>query len=291
MIVDRDKALEMIEDNPENFKMCSKEIKNDPNFFDQAMGVLGRECNYYVSDAISDLIQNAGEGITNNEKYIGHLLDEMNMDDLKYVSLKLKNNENFMLKAIKTDGTAILYASDNLRNNKSFIIKAIKLNSVAFKFLSEEERSNTQIIDVVVKQNPEMFKYIGSNLYDSISFALKMIQDEPNVLGYVNDKFRSKLILELVRADGRMFKYANARDKSDEKLVVAAIDNSRGIAYEYADERLKKSPEFCRLVIKTLGDDMERLYNGIYKQIINTANLDDERKRVKNEVKTLTKKS
>ena len=38
MIVDRDKALEMIEDNPENFKMCSSEIKDDPNFFDQGNG-------------------------------------------------------------------------------------------------------------------------------------------------------------------------------------------------------------------------------------------------------------
>lgn len=288
MIVDRNKALEKIEDNPENFKFCSDEIKNDPNFFDQAMGVLGRECDYYVSDAISDLIPNAGEGITNNEKYIGHLLDEMNMDDLKYVSLKLKNNENFMLKAIKTDGMAILYASDNLRNNKTFIIRAIKVNSVVFKFLSEDERSNTKIINVAVKQNPEMFKYIGSNLFNSVKFALKMIQYEPNVLGYVNDEFRSELILELVRADGRMFKYVNASDKRNEKLVVAAIDNSRGIAYDYADARLKKSPEFCRLVIKTLGDDMERLYNGIYKQIINIANSDDERKCEPK--KTLTKK-
>lgn len=245
MIVDRDKALEMIEDNPENFKMCSNEIKDDPKFFDKAIGTLGRECNYYVSDAISDLIKNAGVGITNNKRYIFHLLDEMNAEDLKYISKILRRDEEFMLRAIRTDGEAFLYAGDKLKDDRNFIIKSVKTNSVVFKFLDDGYRNDKEIAYMAIKCNPEMFKYAGEKIFNSFEYTREMMKEEPYIFKYINDDFRDALTLEAVKVDGRLFRYASDRYKDNEDVTLQAMINSRGIAYDYASERVKNSSDFC----------------------------------------------
>lgn len=275
MIVDRDKALEMIEDNPENFKMCSNEIKNDPNFFDKAIGTLGRECNYYVSDAISDLIRNAGVGITNNKSYIFHLLDEMNAEDLKYISKILRRDEEFMLRAIRTDGEAFLYAGDKLKDDRNFIIKSVKTNSVVFKYLNDEYKNDIEIAGIVIRHNPVMFKYAGEKIFNSFEYTREMMKEEPYIFKYINDDFRDALTLEAVKVDGRLFRYASDRYKDNEDVTLQAMINSRGIAYDYASERVKNSSDFCQMIIMDDGDEMARFYNGVYKKIMRAALKDE----------------
>ena len=100
------------------------------------------------------LIRNAGVGITNNKRYIFHLLDEMNAEDLKYISKILRCDEEFMLRAIRTDGEAFLYAGDKLKDDRNFIIKSVKTNSVVFKFLDDGYRNDKEIAYMVIKCNP-----------------------------------------------------------------------------------------------------------------------------------------
>ena len=239
------------------------------------MGAFGRECNYYVSDAISDLIRNAGVGITNNKRYIFHLLDEMNAEDLKYISKILRCDEEFMLRAIRTDGEAFLYAGDKLKDDRNFIIKSVKTNSVVFKFLDDGYRNDKEIAYMVIKCNPEMFKYAGEKIFNSFEYTREMMKEEPYIFKYINDDFRDALTLEAVKVDGRLFRYASDRYKDNEDVTLQAMINSRGIAYDYASERVKNSSDFCQMIIMDDGDEMARFYNGVYKKIMRAALKDE----------------
>ena len=75
--------------------------------------------------------------------------------------------------------------------------------------------------------------------------------------------------------DGRLFRYASDRYKDNEDVTLQAMINSRGIAYDYASERVKNSSDFCQMIIMDDGDEMARFYNGVYKKIMRAALKDE----------------
>jgi hypothetical protein len=65
----------------------------------------------------------------------------------------LINNEDFMLEAIKRNKNSLWYTS-NLKEQKDFVLKAVAINGLSLEDASDVLRANADVIDVAIKQNP-----------------------------------------------------------------------------------------------------------------------------------------
>ena len=81
---------------------------------------------------------------------------------LKYLSDNLKNDEEIVLTIIKHQPSDFKYASYTLKNNFNFVLKAISYNIL--KYTSNTIRDNYNIILEAVKYDGNNFKYASDRL-------------------------------------------------------------------------------------------------------------------------------
>ena len=81
---------------------------------------------------------------------------------------ELRNDKEFVLKAVKQDGWTLYHASKELKNDKEFVLEAVKQNGWALYYASKELRNDKEVVLEAVKQNGQAFKYASEELINVI---------------------------------------------------------------------------------------------------------------------------
>ena len=145
---------------------------------------------------------------------------------LKFASEELRNDKDFVLKAIRRNGYALQYASDGLKGDKEFILKVMQINGLTLKYASERLNDDRDVVLEAVKNNGKSLAYSSVRLRDD-----------------------REIVLEAVKNNGLALKFVPGDLNNDKEVVLTAIKNNIG-ALEFASERLKNDKDFISEVEK-----------------------------------------
>ena len=152
-------------------KYMLKQILSDKQY---VMSILYYDCLWKTenSSILPFLIKVDWGELTGEELYGQY---ERLSNIIEYVSDELKNDQSFILEAIRFNRCAIEFASESLKKDKDFIYEVVKANAYAIECIDYEMRRYKKIIKVAVKQDIELLGYAHYKIHNDEKFMYKMI--------------------------------------------------------------------------------------------------------------------
>ena len=148
---------------------------------------------------------------------------------LEYVSEKLWDDKEVVLKAVEGDSSNLKYASKRLRDDKEVVLEAAEYRSF---FTS--------------------FKYASKRLRDDKEVVLKAVDNyQPNIR-FASERLRADKEIVLIAIDdltgdgfyGCNIEFASMELRDDKEIVMIAIENDESCsAFSFASKRLRADKE------------------------------------------------
>jgi hypothetical protein len=85
----------------------------------------------------------------------------------------LKNDEELLLAALKTDNCAFIYTSNKLKNDKNIILKVLEKDNSLFGYVSDELQNDKEVILTAVENNHTVLKNLSNKLKEDKEFLIK----------------------------------------------------------------------------------------------------------------------
>jgi hypothetical protein len=223
--------------NTKSIKYASKEILNDKVFFlDIIKQYRGKYYNIlkYLSDDLKD-----------DEELIYELLSVKTYTfEFKYISDRLKNNYDFILKVIKKNSDILEYVSKEFKNNIEIVLETVNTNGYMLKYASKQLQNNKKVVLEAIKNYGLALKYAGKELKNDKDIVLHAVNRNGLALQYVNNELKNDkdIVSCAVNNNGVSLCYAGEEFKDDKDIVLCAVNNEGG-ALQYASERLQNDKE------------------------------------------------
>ena len=83
------------------------------------------------------------------------------------------------------------YASDELKNNKDFILKAIKISVLCFKYVSDELKNNKEVALEAIEEYSSNIEYISNELKRDKEIILKAVEKDADNIKYLSDELKN----------------------------------------------------------------------------------------------------
>jgi len=141
---------------PSTLEKCGNNIKNNPNIM---LKLIKKNSDFFLY---------TGKKLMKDVEYVKKAIN-INIDIIKNLDYKYRNNEEIMLYALKKDSMlndTIYYVGEELLKDKQFILKIIKIDGEYLLHASEDIRNNQKFIDIANKHKKE---YI-SDEFDDLPF-------------------------------------------------------------------------------------------------------------------------
>jgi hypothetical protein len=168
---------------------------------------------------------------------------------------KLKNNYDIVLEAVKNDGSALYYASNNLKDNYYIVLESVKDNGNNLQYASDNLKNNYNIVLQAVKDN----KHNHNDGNATEGYALKFASD--------NLKNNYNIVLEGVKNNDLIIDYASENLQKNHIIILESIKNINwGTGLKYIIKyNLRNNYNFILAIIE-MNDN--KVYN-ILKEYIN----------------------
>ena len=190
----------------------------------------------------------------------------------------------FVLKAVKEHGCALMFASGQLRNDRQFVTEAVRQRGSSLQFVSEDLQSDREIVLEAVRQDGTALQFAAKNLHRDGAIVWAAVQQNGSALQFAFEDLQSnrKLVLEAVRKSDRALQFASKALQNDRLLVLEAIgQNGSALQFaskvlqsdslvveaavrrlnpsvlEFASKRLLGNADFMRQVVRLNGDAFE----------------------------------
>ncbi len=122
---------------------------------------------------------------------------------MEYVSDNLKNDKEFVLEAVKSNGYALEYASDNLKNDKDFVLEVVKQDVRALEYVPDNLKNDKEFVLEAVKSNGNALKYASDNLRNDKEFVLDAAKYHSVALQGASDNLKTdkEFLLKALQLD------------------------------------------------------------------------------------------
>jgi hypothetical protein len=111
-----------------------------------------------------------------------------NINALQFADPTLMDDEGFMLKLIKFNGSALAYASERLTKNLGFLLKAATICGYSTLSCADESlRSNRSLVLAAVRQNGYALQFASYQLKTNRMIAKMAISNEIGALYLLDD--------------------------------------------------------------------------------------------------------
>lgn len=194
---------------------------------------------------------------------------------LKYANDKLKNNENLVLQCIYKNFETFTYISNKLKNNRDFIKKAVKMGRI-YQYINDEFKKDKKIINIALSYGNTYFNNLPDEIKNDKDYVLKLINhkmildNDFNALS--SDMKRDKdILIACIKNEILKIKYFDKNilfkngsiekfyHNKDHDIVLQTILNDRDILFEfvkkdstifdYIDDRYIDDIEMIKIVI------------------------------------------
>lgn len=224
---DRDYMLAAIKERGSNLQFCSEALRNDPDL----------------------VIRAVASAYSRRDVPLQHFGFS---SPLEYASDELKQNNDFVRRAIRHDWKSLEFAGDQIKNDPIVIMEALHQ-------LREEKRGyrRTPTFVEAYKHHSPM-EYASEQLKQDKAFilqALERTEGEETILTFADPKIKDDkdVLLSAVARQGLLLQSASDRLKQDPEIVLKAVENN-GQALGYAAAFLKDNEQIVQEAV--LNDGM-----------------------------------
>lgn len=251
---DKEFVLQIVEKNSWTIKHASDRLKNDKDVVLKAI----ENDAWFLVYARNELRNNREfllEAINQNSECLLFADDGLkkgilaNLDKNDSFDEEQKDNADYMLKLIKKDYFNIKYASDRLKNDSDFILKAINSSDEGFKclaFATDELKANKEfILKIYKKIGNYTFALASEKLKCDKDFILKLLKFNYLDFAYVDYELRAdrEFMQNAISENGETIEFANYELRNNKEFMLQAIEMNH-ICFVYASDRLKNDKEF-----------------------------------------------
>lgn len=217
--------------------LFDSELFEDPEFMLDLVSIYGCFLDY------------APENLKNDKEFILKAIRRGGMGGtLEYVTQELRGDRDVVLEAIKQYSSEIRYASEELKKDRDFIISALKIDGYVLETLfklPDEKRgvepiSDREIILEAAKTYDFALGYATDELLDDREIMMAAVKCQGLNLRLASKKFRNdkKIVLAAVNNMGWALEYASKKLRADYEVVLAAVKND-GFALKFASDELR----------------------------------------------------
>lgn len=152
--MNRKEILDLIktENSGYHFTRANDELKNDYSFIKEALSIDGQLLEY-VDAKYQDDINLVKIAVKTRKIKIAF------NTALQYASLRLRDNKEVVLEAVKTNGFALQYASLRLRDDLEVVLAAVDNYGQALQWASEKLRKDEFVAKMAIHNDPDAEKY------------------------------------------------------------------------------------------------------------------------------------
>jgi len=117
----------------------------------------------------------AGRHARRDAQTVFKALDSYNGDSsFQYAAEELRDDEDFMLKAVQRKPRTCAYASDRLKKSRDFILAVVRVDGRLLQYASEELQDDEDVVQIALQQNAAALQYASS----SIRFTVQKLRRE-----------------------------------------------------------------------------------------------------------------
>lgn len=170
-----------------------------------------------------------------------------------------RNDYDFMLKAVQSDGSNYQYASDELKEEWDIVYAAVKENSDAYQWIPDEYRDHATLALIALKQDDRYLEDIPEQLWRDEEFlkeALKLfgiqiMEDVPTTLKNDFDWMHGLIYKVPKNEVAEVVLYASNELQSNSDFMLEAIDLDFD-SIERVSGDLRKDPNFALAIIENM---------------------------------------
>nr|CAG4709249.1 unnamed protein product [Naegleria fowleri] len=256
------------------------DLKSDKNFFIKGMNNFGT----LVWKFIPNSLKSDQEII---DAMVEQFIEQGHTQALKYASQKLKDDSEFVMKALRHGGECLQYASDRLKDSLPHVLRSlpgglvhaserfrqdfelalqlVNSNGLCLQYLSKELRSNRQIVASAVEQDGNALQFASEELRDDTTIVDIAIENDPDCIRFASHHILSckSYMMDVVSTDGFLLQYASKNLKEDEEIVEKAFLNDPPSIVHASKKFLLKNKSFLLRILK------QDLSNAALKALMN----------------------
>ena len=218
-----------------------------------------------------DLIYSAAPEIQQDPDCILAALDGNCPDALGLAPDDLKNDDNFMEKALKKSPRSVQYALDRHKNDPDWMVQVeywYKFNKGAFpnticepmKYTSAELRDNTSFMLAVLKisRQGRYLEYASARLKDDAEFVKTFLELDGSMLQFASENLRNnaEVVSFAVQKSGFALYGAAEQFKSDRDVVMKAV-LANGRSLMHASDELKNDREVVAAAVRNNSEALQ----------------------------------
>ncbi|EFC37909.1 predicted protein [Naegleria gruberi] len=209
---------------------------------------------------------------------------------LQFAGDKIRNNEEMVILAARSNAVAVSFASDELKRNREFakvaILKgkspywgrsinctfeflenfhddeeialiAIDCQRLSYKFLSERLKMKRIFIDKAISNNGTMIEFVPKQFINR-ELILKAIKStkhkKEEILRFIPEEFKfdKEIILQIVR-NCLVFRYIPEKLRNDRDVILQFVKSNKGDTLQYVNDKFKSDREIVMESVKQNG--------------------------------------
>ena len=217
-----------------------------------------------------------------NDREVAEAAIKRDPFNLKYASLRLREDRALVKLALAENGATLYYASDTLRDDSELVFIAVKSNGEALEYASERLRGSPDIVTAalqsegsalesasepirsdphfarlaVSRQKPtaSIRSYLPPSFYGDKALMMMALERNYTNFRYISDALRDddELVSMVLKYHGDQLEYASARLRDDRDVVCLAVA-SKGRALRHASQRLRADRDVVELALRNDG--------------------------------------
>lgn len=174
---------------------------------------------------------------------------------MEEVPAKLLDNKNFIIEVLAKQTYHVFdFVSDKLKDDKEFIKKALVIEPWIYQFISQRLKEDEEIIDFVVKKDSHVsiLEYGPKLLSENKEFVLSIVRVSPSQLQYASAKLRADPdVIDATRAKSAIDAARYALKAWSNDVLYFAPDFRRELTLETDDVKAKKMfTDICEGLLK-----------------------------------------
>ena len=187
----------------------------------------------------------------------------------------LKDDKEFCLFAVKSDGSNVQYISDRLLEDSELIEEAFANSRGSNLFFLDHRLSvfndKKELVLKLIKNGAAPLDYVSNNLKDDIDVVINAVTNNGSQLKFASDRLKDnqQIILKAIENDSKYFEYASDNLKSNVEFISNLIINTKYyIRSKTSPILIKENPDDYKFV-----PNLEYIFKYCSEQILSNKEL------------------
>lgn len=260
---DRNLLLHLIEQNGDNLKFASENLKKDRDFVLGILEFKGRAFKHIDEDLKKDeeliltALQEDGTAI--------EFIPDDQKKELRFIRAAVAQN----YKAFSLIGNvfdvytkASYLDEEKLEARKNFIIEMIEIDFRVYELLNKELKNDPQLVLELLRRNHEIYKLLSNDVKNDPILAqelpqlfLDLVNENHSIFPTLDYDFRNleAIALAAIRGNGELLANVGEDMKNNKNVVMAAVTQN-GESLRYASESMKQDEEVITAAVQQNGE-------------------------------------